>query len=61
MEFQNKPVERLILKSCQSQSKQIYDHQRIIFIIPKQKQQIEFYRKNKLKMKINIPDSNKKN
>lgn len=61
MEFQNKPVERLIMKNCQSQSKQIYEHKRIIFIIPKQKKQIEFYRKNKLKMKMNIPDSKKKN
>ena len=61
MEFQNKPVERLIMKSCQSQSKQIYEHNRIIFITPKQKKQIEFYRKNKLKMKMNIPVSKKKN
>ena len=62
MEFQNRqPVERLVMKSFQSQSKQIYEHNRIIFIIPKQKKQIEFYRKNKIKMKMNIPDSKKKN
>tara|TARA_Y100000389_G_scaffold192789_2_gene220683 strand:+ start:6481 stop:6666 length:186 start_codon:yes stop_codon:yes gene_type:complete len=54
MEFQNRPVERLVMKSYQSQSKQINEHNRIIFIIPKQKKQIEFYRKNKLKMKMNV-------
>lgn len=54
-------VERLVMKTCQSQSKQIHEHNRMIFIIPKEKKQIEFYRKNKLKMKIYLPNDAKKN
>ena len=55
MELHNKPVERLIMKSYQCPSKQISEHNRLIFINPPQKKQIEYYTKNKLKLKINVP------
>lgn len=58
MEQKNIAVERLVMKNYKSESKQIHDHNRMIFIIPKQKKQIEFYRKNKLKMILNL-DSKK--
>lgn len=58
MDKKNIAVERLVMKNYKSESKQIHDHNRIIFIIPKQKKQIEFYRKNKLKMILNL-DSKK--
>ena len=58
MEQKNIAVERLVMKNHKSQSKEIHDHNRLIFITPKQKKQIEFYRKNKLKMKLYL-DSKK--
>jgi len=59
MESQSKPVERLVMRSYKSESKHIIEHNRIVCIIPKQKKQIEFYRKNKLKMKINLSNEKK--